>query len=79
MTWCHREVSECKDTLDQLFEPECRPSLRWLRSMTTAKAIPHIRLGRLIFYSVEMVRDALAAKNVIMGRREMSMSPRKVA
>jgi hypothetical protein len=54
--------------LDQAFAPECRPSIRWLRSQTKAKAIPHIRIGRLVFFDLEMVRSALAGKNLIRGR-----------
>ena len=54
--------------LEQLFEPQCRPSLRWLRSQTKAKAIPFIRIGHLVFFEVDMVRAALAAKNLVRHR-----------
>jgi hypothetical protein len=54
--------------LEQVFAPECRPSLRWLRSQTKAKAIPYFRLGHLIFFDVDMVRSALAGKNLVHGR-----------
>lgn len=46
--------------LDELFAPECRPSLRWLRTQTKTKVIPAIRIGRLVFFDVETVRAALA-------------------
>jgi hypothetical protein len=54
--------------LDEVFAPECRPSLRWLRTQTKAKSIPHIRIGHLVFFDVEMVRTALAGKRLIRGR-----------
>ena len=54
--------------LDQLFDPQCRPSLRWLRSQTKSKAIPHIRIGHLVFFDVDMVRATLAAKNLVRHR-----------
>ena len=54
--------------LDQLFDPQCRPSLRWLRSQTKSKSIPHIRIGHLVFFDLEMVRTALAGKNLVRHR-----------
>jgi hypothetical protein len=54
--------------LEQLFAPECKPSLRWLRSQTKAKAIPHVKIGHLVFFDLEMVRTALASKHLIRGR-----------
>jgi hypothetical protein len=55
--------------LEQLFEPECKPSIRWLRAQTKAKTIPHFRIGHLVFFEVEMVRAALGEKNLVKGRR----------
>ena len=54
--------------LDELFEAQCRPSLRWLRTQTKAKTIPHFRIGHLVFFDVEMVRAALAGTNMVRGR-----------
>ena len=54
--------------LKELFNDECRPSMRWLRTQTKAKAIPHIRLGHLVFFDVEMVRAALVERNLVQGR-----------
>jgi hypothetical protein len=55
--------------LDQLFDQEARPSIRWLRQQTKAKAIPFIRIGHLVFFDVDMVRTALGARNLVQGRR----------
>jgi hypothetical protein len=54
--------------LDRLFDPEARPSIRWLRQQTKARAIPFVRIGHLIFFDVDMVRTALSAKNLVAGR-----------
>lgn len=62
------KLVSAEQLLDQVFTPECKPSLRWLRSQTKAKAIPHIRIGHLVFFDVEMVRAALAGKRLIRGR-----------
>jgi hypothetical protein len=62
------KLVNAEQLLDELFAPECRPSLRWLRTQTKAKAIPYVRIGHLIFFSVPMVRTALAGKRLIRGR-----------
>lgn len=54
--------------LDAVFAQDCKPSLRWLRTQTKTKAIPHIRIGHLVFFDVEMVRASLAGKRLIKGR-----------
>jgi hypothetical protein len=54
--------------LDALFDPQCRPSLRWLRTQTKLRTIPFVRIGHLVFFDVEMVRAALANKNLVRGR-----------
>lgn len=56
--------------LDQLFDAESKPSLRWLREQTGARAIPFVRIGHLVFFDLEMVRTALANRNLIRGRSE---------
>lgn len=55
--------------LEELFDPKCRPSLRWLWNMTKARAIPFIRIGHLVFFDVDMVRSALAEVNLVRRRR----------
>ena len=60
--------------LDALFDPDCKPSLRWLRTQTKSKAIPHIRIGHLVFFDVDMVRTALAAKNLVRHRLTVAMA-----
>ena len=62
------KLVSAEQLLEQVFARECKPSLRWLRTQTKAKAIPHIRLGHLVFFDVDMVRMALADKNLVRGR-----------
>lgn len=69
------KLVNAEQLLEQLFDPEARPSLRWLRSQTKAKSIPHIRIGHLVFFDVDMVRMALAAKNLVRHRRAASPVP----
>lgn len=62
------KLVSAEQLLDQLFAPECKPSLRWLRTQTKQKAIPYFRVGHLIFFDVEMVRTALVGKRLVRGR-----------
>lgn len=62
--------------LDQLFDPGARPTVRWLRTQTKAKAIPFFRLGHLVFFDVEMVKASLAGRNLVAHRmRSATVSP----
>jgi hypothetical protein len=48
--------------LEQIFPiPECRPSPRWARTQVANRTIPFVRIGRLCFFNVAMVRDHLHA------------------
>jgi len=65
--------------LEEIFTPEARPSMRWLRSQTKAKAIPHVRIGHLVFFDVEMVKAALATRNLVQHRMARSAVAASVA
>lgn len=54
--------------LAALWEEECRPSLRWLRYQQKAKAIPSIRVGRLVFFDPESVKEALIQRNTVKAK-----------
>jgi hypothetical protein len=64
-----------QELLTELFSDGCRPSLRWLRTQTASRAIPHVRIGHLVFFDVEMVRSALAGKRLIRGRTLVPAAP----
>jgi hypothetical protein len=47
--------------LETLFpNPACRPSLRWLRA--NQQNLPHVRIGRLIWFSPQLVKANLDAR-----------------
>ena len=48
--------------LESLFEKESRPSLRALRNWQAAGIIPHVRLGRLVFFDPAAVKAALESR-----------------
>ncbi len=62
------KLVNAEQLLEQLFTPESRPSLRWLRAQTQAKSIPFVKWGHFVLFDVEMVRAALASKNLVFGR-----------
>jgi hypothetical protein len=73
------KLVNARQLLELLFDPQCRPSLRWLRSQTKRKSIPFIRVGRLVFFDVDMVRAALSARNLIRSRAANSQGLRNAA
>ena len=54
--------------LKELFSDDCRPSLRWLRTQTKARAIPYLKIGHLVFFDVDLVRAYLAETRLLHGR-----------
>jgi len=62
------KLLNAEQLLEQLFDPNSRPSLRWLRAQTQAKAIPFLRVGHLVFFDLAMVRTALAHRNLVRHR-----------
>ena len=62
------KLVNAEQLLEALFTPESRPSLRWLRSQTKAKAIPYVRMGHFVLFDLELVRTALANRHLVRGR-----------
>ncbi len=58
-----RQLVDAKKLLEVLFEESSRPSLRWLRQLQARRAIPFVKQGRLVFFDVNQVRDALTSRN----------------
>lgn len=50
--------------LEAIFEPESRPSLRWLREQTARRRIPFVKIGKLVFFDPQAVKEALAKRTV---------------
>jgi hypothetical protein len=57
-----------QELLNELFSDGCRPSMRWLRTQTKARTIPHVKIGHLVFFDVEMVRAHVAGTRLLRGR-----------
>jgi len=57
-----RRLVDGPKLLEVLFDPESRPSLRWLRKMQREKRIPYIKIGHLVRFDVDEVRKALDEK-----------------
>lgn len=45
--------------LEALFDENSRPSLRYIRKMQAQRRIPYIKLGHLVRFDVDEVREAL--------------------
>ena len=45
--------------LEMLFSKPCRPSIHWLWNQTKAGTIPCTKVGRLVFFDPEKVKEAI--------------------
>jgi hypothetical protein len=45
--------------LEILFEPESRPSMRWVRNQQKAKTIPFYKIGHLVYFDPAEVKESL--------------------
>ena len=63
------QLVDAHGLLARLFEPETRPSLRWVRTQTKRKSIPFYRIGgRLIRFDVAQVRAALERNCLVVAK-----------
>ncbi|MDP0499040.1 MAG: hypothetical protein Q7P63_02975 [Verrucomicrobiota bacterium JB022] len=53
------KLVDAEGLLEALFDPACRPSIRWLRQMQAQRTIPYIKIGHLVRFDVDQVRAAL--------------------
>ena len=51
-----------KRLLELLFEEESRPTLRWLRAMTSARKLPFAKIGGKVLFRVSEVEAALVRR-----------------
>lgn len=59
-----------EELLTALFSSkEKRPSARWLYDQVRLKAIPYIRMGRLIYFDLKDVRQAIRERHTVNPRR----------
>lgn len=62
------QLVNAKKLLEILFDDKSRPSINWVRDQTQARAIPCIRIGHLVFYDVDQVRQHLEKHNTVKAR-----------
>lgn len=49
--------------LEQIFpNPDCRPSVRWLRTQVANRTLPFCRVGRLVYFDPVQVREHLTQR-----------------
>lgn len=53
--------------LEIIFPPECRPTLRWLRKQQKIRRVPFVKIGRLVFFFPDQVREALLQQQTRTG------------
>jgi hypothetical protein len=61
----HDQLVDGPRLLVTLWEPQSRPSLRWLREQTRRRTIPFIKLGRRVFFIPSKVRAALEVDHLV--------------
>jgi hypothetical protein len=62
------QLVDANGLLAALFTEDARPSLRWLRQMQAQRRIPYLKLGHLVRFDIEAVREALADHSTVRHR-----------
>jgi hypothetical protein len=61
-TGAESKLVDAPQLLEAVFAPECRPTVRWLRSQVASRSLPFCRVGRLVFFDPVQVRNHMVAK-----------------
>jgi hypothetical protein len=64
MTETAPKLIDAEKLRQDLFEPDCQPSMRTIREWQRLRIIPSVRLGRLIFFDPVEVRAVLNKRKV---------------
>lgn len=56
------QLTDINGLREQLFSPDSAPSIRWLRARVADRTIPSVKIGRLVYFSPDAVREALAKR-----------------
>lgn len=64
------KLVDANGLLEVLFDASSRPSVRWLRQMQAQRIIPYVKIGHLVRFDIDEVREALREHNTV--RRRMS-------
>lgn len=65
MTETTNKLSSAVEMLKAVFPPDKQPSLRWLREQMQRRTIPFIKIGRLVYFDVEAVREAIRTRHTV--------------
>lgn len=63
------KLVDANGLLELLFDKSSRPSLRWVRQMQAQRKIPYVKIGHLVRFDVEEVRNALNENCTVNPRR----------
>ena len=63
------KLLDAEGLLAELFPQDARPTVRWLREQQRRRAIPFIKLGRLVFFDPLAVREAIATRHTVAPRQ----------
>lgn len=75
----NNKLVTAEQLLELLFTPEAKPSLRWLRNQTKAKSIPFVKIGHLVFFEPDMVRETLKNRFLVRSRYELKAAAKRAA
>lgn len=54
--------------LELIFDKQSRPTLRWLRDQQKRRIIPYVKIGHLVRFDVDKVRDALEKRHTVKAK-----------
>jgi hypothetical protein len=60
---------DAEGLLVALFDRRSRPTLRWVRYQQKKRSIPYIKIGHLVRFDVERVKEVLNKKFTVEVRR----------
>jgi len=69
MATSNKTLVSAETLLKQLWPDEAdRPSIRWLRSRTKDRTLPHIKLGHLVWFDMDEVREVITATRTVRSK-----------
>jgi hypothetical protein len=57
-----------KRLLEIIFQPGCRPTLRWLQKQQQLRRIPFVKIGRRVWFFPDQVREAMIRQSTVTRR-----------
>ncbi|MBK1877982.1 hypothetical protein [Pelagicoccus mobilis] len=63
------KLVDANGLLEVLFDKSSRPSVRWVRQMQAQRKIPYVKIGHLVRFDVDEVRQALSENCTVNPRR----------